>query len=273
MNWSKAKNICIVTFLLLNIVLMLLLYLDGRQYIITAESKQAITTVLNNNQITFNEDFSFTRHDPKRRLSLISYTLNQNMLANLFLINSTNIIITPHEYGTTFHTENEKIRFYPTRAFYKNISIPLYLPTENYKRLFATNTIISLGEIGRYFAFHSSTSEYNRHILDYRQTYRNNIIYSNYIVFTFYDNNISTINFSFTPVEGFIGSHIQIRPPNEALLAFMRKATSPIVIDNVDIVYIAQGLIAVPFYRIKYTQNNIVNTMLLDAYNLQIILE
>ena len=268
MNWSKAKNIAITAFLILNGLLMLLLYLDGRQYVLAADSQRAITTVLNNNNIILDPGFRFIRHDPTRRLALSENSFNRNALANLLMVNNSDIYMTVGDGYTKFHNAMEEVRFYDYGLVrYTNLGHSyLSLETENEKRMFSTGIMNNIGEEVRYFVLDTSRPTPDGLVLSYRQVYRNKLIYSNFLIFTFKDGNIYTIDFSLNPVSGFFGNPREMRPSDEILLTFMRNTTDAATIKSMDIVHKAQGQISTPYYRITYMQHNLLRTMLINGY-------
>ena len=266
MDWSRAKNISIFAFLLLNSVLMFLLYLDSRQYVLGADNQRAITQVLANNGIALGNNFEFLRNDPRQPIALADASISQNNLAAHFMVNNSNISITPLYGGVTFHNDYEEVTFNEGRAHYRNIANKdLYLPTLNDKRRYATYVITSLGDAGRYFVLDTTQQTHNGFILAYREAYRNNIVYSNFIIFTFEDSNIAYIDFSLTPAYGFAGGQVDIRPVDEVLLTFMRNVSHDTIVQSMDMVYNANGLTAVPYYRITYTTQGATKTMLINA--------
>ena len=269
MNWSKAKNIAIIAFLLLNILLVGLLRLDARQYALAAQSQQAITAVLAKNNITLAQNFDFVRHDPIRRLALFENNFNRNALANLLMIYKNDILMTIESDYTKFHNELEEVRFYNDGIVrYTNLgNVYRELQTKSEMRMFATNLMRSLGEDMRSFVLDTSHEKNdNTLVLEYRQMYRGNIVYSNFLIFTFKNGNISTIDFSFSPVDGFLGSVREMRPSDEILLTFMRNIEGYAIIKEMDIVHKAWGQTATPYYRITYMQHDQLNTMLINGY-------
>ena len=268
MNWSKAQNIAIIAFLILNGLLMLLLHLDGRQYVLASENQLAITAVLNNNDITLDPDFNFIRHDPTRRLSLLENSFNRNALANLLMVYNSNIFMTTNQDYTKFHNTYEEVRFYDSGLVrYTNFGNNyLFLETENDKRMFAANLMRSLGEDMRDFVLDTAYTTHNELVLSYRQLYRNSLVYSNFLIFTFKYNNIYTIDFSFNPVYGFLGVPREMRPTDEILLTFMHNITGFADIKTMDIVHKAQGQTTTPYYRITYVQHGQLRTMLINGY-------
>ena len=269
MDWSKAKNVSIIAFTMLNATLMLLLYLNSRQYVLGSDNQRAIITVLNNNNITLSYDFNFISSEPRRNISLTNHNMSQNALVSIFMINNSNILIDIGESEVTFYNDYEMVMFTLGNTHYKNINNnDNYLPTLTDKRRFSTYIIASLGDIGRYFLLDTTKQIQNGYVLTYRQAYRNNLIYSNFITFTFYDSNIYSIDFLLNPAYAFLGNLRQIYPNDEVLLTFMRKyknENTPIKINSIDIVYNAQGLVATPYYRVTYTKHNMTRTMLINA--------
>ena len=270
MNWARAKTISIIMFIFLNGVLLFMNYLNSRQYVLAPHNINAVTAVLNRNNITLAPDFNFIRSNPQRQINLDNNNLRSNSLANVFFINNTNISIEHNDY-TIFNTGQEKIIFGQNTAFYRNLAnMDYYFENETYARLFSTGILLSLGEIGRDFSLQKITQEGNTLVLDYRQVYRNFVIYNNFMIFTFTNNNIYSIDFSYRPVLGFTGFSREIRPVDEALLAFMRRADTEasIIIESINLVYYAEDLLAMPYYRIVYHQESR-GVVLINAYTLQ----
>lgn len=289
MDWVKAKNISIVAFVILNIMLILLRYVDSRRYVLSPENQRAIISVLSNNNITLSDSFRFPRYYPERQMSLSNINFNQNNMTNIFMINNENIRIISDYYGITFQNNYERVTFRGNSIIYENMgNTQLNIENENDARLFAVGIIRSLGEMGRSFMLDEKIVKDDIIILQYRQIYRNNILFSNYMIFTFENNNIKKIEFSYSSFNGFIGPAMELSSADEVLITFMRQirrtyySQKSVQVQGMDLVYKAiespslnntnsTNLIAVPFYRIHYTINEEKNqrtrVVLINAYS------
>ena len=251
---------------------MFLIYIDSRNFVLAADSRNAILTVLENHNVFVEDGFSFTRHDPLRRMNLTTNNLTNSTIVNLFMQNSTALYVQETPEGGMFSTEFEQVVFYNGAVTYTNLGLDISFSNEMEKRLFATNIIRSLGEAGRYFSLDKIETNNGEILsLSYRQLYRNNRIYSNYIIFIFYQNNLQTIQFNFNPVVGFFGEARTLRPADEILLTFLRNIDRQgiyptVVIESMDIVYVATNLIASPYYRINFWLRGERTSKLINAY-------
>ncbi|MCL1936432.1 MAG: hypothetical protein FWF57_08700 [Defluviitaleaceae bacterium] len=267
MNWSKAKTICIISFLILNIILFVLISLESRQYTLSSNDIRIISSVLNENDISLSENFRFLNHRPLRRILLTINNLNQNFIVNLLMINNTNISANFSDNINIFETESERVTFFNDRIKYENLTNnDLYFGNETEKRIFGANVLRSLNDNARNFVLDDINNSEDKTILTYRQMYQNKIIYTNFISFTFENNNIRNIEINMNPVQGFWENRREIRPSNEILLTAMRNITAPAIIENMDIVYVENNMMATPHHRIVYTKDRDTNIILINSY-------
>lgn len=269
MDFEKAKNISIIAFIILNIALGFLRYMDTRRYILSSEHQWAITKVLNNNNITLSDKFTFPRHNPKKQISLNSTTLNKNVLTNIFMEDTQGIRIMSENNVTIFETNYEKIYFKGSRIRYKNkANTNIVILSQDDAIEYSQQIIKSMGELGKDFVLDRIKLEQDKIILEYRQYYKNYILFTNYIIFIFEDNTIRKIDLHYNSINNFTGNPREIALSNEALMAFLREIRQIhkyelIIIESMDIVYKQQhyGMdyntdpIALPFYRINYNMN------------------
>ena len=269
MDWSRAKNLSIAVFFLLNVVLLFLNYLDSRQYILSNSNINAITTVLDRNNITLHDDFTFAQHQPRRQISFNQINISQNFLANVFMINNTNIGISlEEEGGTLFFNEYEEVMFTQDYVLYRNIrNTSIHVNNYQEARIYAAGILSLLGDMGRYMVLDRSITDGDTFVLEYRMAYRNSIIYSNFIIFTFRGGIIETIQFNYNTVNGFMGNPREIRQADEIMLAFMREIPgADTEVLHMDIVYKNIGSVGIPHYRIRYRNAYSEATMLINAY-------
>lgn len=285
MNWVKAKNITIIAFILLNIILILLRYIDNRRYILSSSQQAAVITILNNNNITLLDNFVFPRHYPKGQISLISIPFNQNNMVNIFMRDNKDTTLRVEDNLRIYENYNERVTFEGSKIIYENLgNTELYIADENDANVFSSQLIRNLGQMGSDFTLDRTLVTESEIILEYRQNYRNHILFSNYIIFTFENSTIKTIEFSYYDTDGFTGNTREVSSADEVLITFMREVRllhqceEEVHIEKIDLVYkqTESNLhkttsVAVPYYRIYYYINGDLNVnpniMLINAYN------
>lgn len=286
MNWVKAKNITIMAFILLNIILILLRHFDNKRYILSSSQQEAIITVLNNNNITLPDNFIFPKHYPKGQISLVSTPFNQNNMVNIFMRDNNNTTLRLENNLRIYENYNERVTFDGSKILYENLgNTKLFIEDESEAQIFSLQIIMNLGEMGRDFTLDRTIVTQNEIILEYRQNYRNHLLFSNYIIFTIKNNTIKTIEFSFYDIDRFMGNTREVNSVDEALITFMREVKllypnqGEIHIEQIDLVYNQTesnlthktSTIAIPYYRIYYHLKEDFNInqdiMLINAYN------
>jgi len=274
MNWSRAKTIAIFFFVALNISLATLVYIEGRQFVLSNAHQQAITQVLADHEVSLGSSFVFMSHAPQRRMTLTDNNLNNRALVSLFMSEPVGIHLEQTATGEIFATANERVVFEHERLRYSNLGLDLHFATETDKRLRATQTIRGLGDAGRYFSLDINTLVDGTGQLAYRQIYRHRVIESNYMIFSFESGALTEVVFNFRPVTGFFGEARALRTTDEILLIAMRHlrelSAEPLTITQMDVVYRADAhgeAIANPYYRVFVdTQAGQTKTLLINAY-------
>lgn len=268
MDWARAKNLSITAFIILNILIGFLNYLDSRRYILGADSIAAITSVLETREIKIDRNFEFISNEPLRQISFESQNINRNFLVGVLMQNNTNMSVQEDEEFTRFFNEAEEVVFGgQTNVRYRNISnFDLYFSSLQEARIFAADMIVRLGDIGRYFVLDRSYSYDDTMVLMYRDMYRNNTIYSNALIFVFREGRIETIDFNYDRVIGFSGNPREIRRADEVMLTFARHVESDVVVREMDIVYKNINNIGTPHYRIIYERDGQFSSVLINAY-------
>ena len=267
MNWSRAKNLSLMAFVLLNLVLALLNYLDSRRYILAPEHIANITTVLEQHQVSLDKNFTFIDHRPMRQLSFEPYPLNQNWLVGILMRNNTNISVLEEDERTVFSTETERVSFYGGRVVYENISHPEpHIQSLQEARIFAASLVVALGDMGRYFVLDRSISTGETLELSYREIFRNETLESNFINFTFEGGRLIEISFNYDRVTGFIGNARETRRADEVMLTFARVSEAGTQVLEMDRVYLNINSVGTPHYRIFYTHEGTQGMRLINAY-------
>jgi len=261
MEWEKAKSYLLLFFVLLNLALGGLLFMENRRYSITPEREQTIITILDRNNITMDTRF-MRRFTPMRAMSVSGFYYNTDELIRIFFGNAT------VQRTTNFRG---------------------YVVTRRPAELVISNGFISYNNPrGRGRLEESSPAEAQRltdafvrdnwpdfaldivysgddwFLLSYRQVYRGHIIHSNFIEFFVTEDGIIRVEMQFSQVLEWESSDRQpIVSPDEALLTFLQRVrahaqVTPMVITHMDLVYFQEeGSTnpyvlhrAVPFYRV-----------------------
>ena len=267
MNWNRAKNIILTAFVLLNIGLFVLLFIEDRRYTVSIDMVDNIHTVLSRNNITIYANLP-RRFSPMQSIETAGIQYDNDVLVNKFFSEPDRVEFYIDDIGAeVFFFENERLEIF--NGF---VSFDLFIenPSEE--------------AVDRDFAVRITSDFVNRHLsgfeldivlddirdgqlvglrLFYLQVYRGERIHSNFIEFWVTADGIVRIDMEYAEVLGKRGAPQMIFSPGEILLTFMHRfryiaATNPIFINRIDLVYLkeynsvdADAVIpAVPFYRI-----------------------
>ncbi|MCL2378469.1 MAG: hypothetical protein FWC77_05000 [Defluviitaleaceae bacterium] len=261
MEWEKAKSYLLLFFILLNLALGGLLFMESRRYMVTAEREQTIMTILAQNNITMDTEL-MRNFAPMRTMSVSGFYYNTEDLVRIFFGSA------PVQHTTNFRGYVVTRR--PAELVISNGFISYNNPrgrgeiTElsSYEARELTNAFVRA-----YWPDFRLDIEYagdDGILLTYRQTYRGNWIHSNFIEFFVTEDGIVRIEMQFSQVLGWESADQQpIVPPDEALLTFFQRVrlmaqAAPMVITHMDLVYFQEeggtdpevGHRAVPFYRV-----------------------
>jgi len=284
MEWEKAKNYILLFFILLNLALGGLLFMESRRYSITPEREQAIVTILNQNNISMDVRL-IRRFAPMRAMSVSGFYYNTDELVRIFFGNAT--------VHRTTNFRGYEITRRPAELVISNGFI-------------AYNNPMGRGEISTLSAVEAQrlTDDFVRTnwpdfrldiiysgedwiLLSYRQVYRGHKIHSNFIEFFVTEAGIIRVEMQFGRALGWESADRQpIVSPDEALLTFVQRIrpiaiaqASPMVITHMDLVYFVDGSgsdpdvehRAEPFYRV-FVAGDGSNPFLINAFTNEMIL-
>lgn len=281
MEWENAKNIILYAFILLNLVLAGLLYVEHSRYTLTQDRVSTIRVVLSENDIHLYTTL-MRRFAPMRHLDISGFYYDVHALLEIFFEEAENV-----------YQEETEERHYMFRTDCATLEISNgFIFFDNSPGL-GENTSCE-NEMNRFEAIEISDAFIIRHfpdfvldmILDaygggvqivYVQEYRGQRVLSNYIAFQITSRGIEWIEMQFGRVVGYSAEPRMIFAPDEILLTFMQRMRhnameNPIFISSIEMVYLmeyasdqpGQVYPAVPFYRIFVQDNDM--EFLINAY-------
>lgn len=278
MLWERAKNLTLLFFLLINIVLAFFLQADRSRYNVSQEQERAIIEVLKENKISLYSKM-IRQFPPMRALTVSGNYYDINALLALFFgdpeklerlnepgkeayVNGDALLVISNGYIS--YENPSGLEGFQTNPADREAAIRLCndFITQNYPDYQLEETSAITDEDGLR--------------LCYRQVFKNYIMYANFIEFLVTENGITRIDMKYGEVQDFSGLTQDICSPDEALLTFVQHSRiiygdTPLLI-KMDIVYDQEEfstqehvpLQATPYYRI-YVDNQEVPFMV-NAY-------
>ncbi len=280
MDWKNAKNIILVSLILVNVFLFVLHSNTDVKYELTNNQIQNIKTVLAENNIAI---YSLIpdKYEPMPELELRNDTLNLSVKnfssfidvneevipvtqdkKNIYLVDTTRILIDEDQFivDTTDNKELAKIE----------IDTITYL----------NNLVTDMGDKFKNYKLDAEIVSNNNIKYEFREMYEDEKIYDNYIQFTVIDNYLYKIQGKHLENVGFTSTPQQIISADIALFTFMSVLrenqiyeTDEIFINNIDMVYyknyennVNQDVqsICIPAYRIYTEQGEL--PFIINAY-------
>jgi len=261
MEWEKAKNYILLFFVLLNLALGGLLFMESRRYSMTPEREQAIMTILNQNNITMDTAL-LRRFAPMRAMSIYGFYYDTDELVSIF-------------FGNAAVQRTTNFRGYVVTRRPAVLEISNGFVTYNNPRGRGEISELTQAEAQRVadifiranwpdFRLDIVYSGDDWLLLSYRQVYRGHKIHSNFIEILVTEEGIVRVEMQYGRVHGWESPDQQpIVSPDEALLTFVQRIRghaqiAPITITHMDLVYfLEEGSTepyvlhrAVPFYRV-----------------------
>ncbi|MDR2899705.1 MAG: hypothetical protein LBU94_05280, partial [Clostridiales bacterium] len=184
MDWERAKNIVIVFFLMINIMLSYLIYQNNRKYTLDAESESTIVELLANNNISL-----YTRvlssYEPMRNFELTYKPMDEDRFKAIFFNGQAPVLVDSQEGLKQFELEGMVLRLYENMASFENVAAEekIELNLDNAKQI-CDEFITGMGDLGN--GFELDIAPYFRGgeiIVEYRQQIDKIVIYNNYILF------------------------------------------------------------------------------------------
>lgn len=295
MDWIKAKNIIISTLIIVNILLRgLIFYSKGAEYNLSKKQVDAITTVLQNNNIILDTKI-IENFKPRKKIILSNYNFDKKFISNIFFdtLNEDIEESLDLESKNIFFINSTKSLMISTDGFTfmaNEINKNNKLDKDNSQKL-CDDIIKKLGpefsnfKLNRIFTF----DEEDKIWFYYKDIYKGEIIDSNVIKFEVLNNNISNIEVTYLKPIGFDDLPPKdIVPCDEALLLINQNEykeqikldydiEDDIVIKDIELVYDflekhnmdSDTVYAVPIYCIYIVNKE--DPIRIDAYRLELI--
>ena len=289
MEWERAKTFILVFFVILNLGLGLLLFVENRRYVVTPEREQTIISIMARNNITFDpqyiRQFPIRQFPPMRAISVTGFYYDAAALAEIFFGDAAGVV--------HFDTPSGQILTYgDAELVISHGFISYYNP--------AGRGGIPLDGLSRDAAVALTDEFVNAHWpefrlddvfvaedwlrLSYRQVYRGYVIHTNFIELVVTDVGIEQVDMQFGRVLEWYGPESPIAAPDEVLLTFVQRVRgvamdSPIVITHMDLVYFQEELGStdpyaryrvLPFYRV-FIDGGGSDPFLINAFTNEII--
>ncbi|MCL2223932.1 MAG: hypothetical protein FWB96_03065 [Defluviitaleaceae bacterium] len=283
MEWERAKNIILVAFILLNLGLAGLLFMEHNRYTLTTDRISTIHTVLSENNINL-YTAPMRRFAPMRHLELSGFYYDIPALLEIFFYGAENVIQEEtEERHYRFKTDYSLLEISNGFIFFDN-SLGLCESRNSFYEQISQADAVKISDEFIETHFPDFVREI---VLDayggdgvqvvYRQKYRGQIILSNEIEFLITAHGIQWVELQFGRVIGHSAESRMIFAPDEILITFMqrmrhRAMENPIFITGMDMVYLieyasdhaGQVYPAVPFYRIFIMGDD--SEFLINAY-------
>ena len=270
MQWERAKNYILITFILLNLGLAGLLYMENRRYTLSPERERIIHQILGENNISLYTHL-IRRFPPMRPLLVSGFYYDVNELIEIFFENP-DLVERDYDRNVFIYGESELSISNGIVFFYKGINqadTPSQMPSGAAR---VQASLLTREFINRHYPtfVHDITFESGGGIfMEYREKYRGRLIYSNFIRFFVTHIGIEWIEMQFGNVIGHSPDPRMIFAADEALLTFMQRnrflaVEGGMFINRIDMVYYKEYVsftsgteyLAVPTYRIFIDGNN-----------------
>ena len=266
MEWSRAKNIIIVSLVLLNVMLGVIMLSARERHTLSADQERNIIAVLYRENISINTPI--IRHTPPMRMLELSPGIVDGDLMKQIFLGVTEAEV--FEYGAIrmYYHDGSIVSVYENRVIFENGSFDEFREIDiEIARSISDEFLEGLGDMARGFAL--DVPPYfngDEIIVEYRQRMDDGvIIYNNYFLFAIDSYGIRRIEHSHNLPIGISASLHEICSADEALFSFLRAMRVDSIdrpkriIEKMDIVYfmdhenLEQG-IAYPYFRIYFRE-------------------
>jgi len=255
MEWNRAKNIILIFFVLLNVVLAFFMLSERRRYTVTSEDEAMIRNILAQHNITLEADM-IRRFPHMRALLMSGFYYDEDMLIDILFQDTADITREENIWGISI-TDGQAMLMIADgfASFYAPYGLgrtPQAFIAQHFPDFIQDERFLPHDDLGQRMIF--------------RQVYRGHMVYSNNIEFLVADTGFVEIVMQFGIIHGWDGLERPIFAPDEALITFLQRVQlftrerDPVTIWHMDIVYFTEfdnvglehGSVhhAVPFYRI-----------------------
>lgn len=268
MNWYRAKNLILLSLLVLNIVLILLIIATKNTYTLTQEQAENTHKVLSSKYNIGIYTELPKKYNPRREIEMVNIGPDISVfLYNVFLKDFENINKLVEDDKITYQGDNKTLMVQ---------SGDFVVSSEDGFNKSKDDIMKELSEYATgYYLYEKHTID-DVVTYDYRQKYKGEIIYSNYLTFEETGGIITKIEGYYAKPNGYIGDYKEIVSVDMALFAlanfYPKQDDEQIFIDGIELVYNQEQisnepnviLKATPCYLIRVRGNQI--PVKIDAY-------
>jgi len=280
MQWEKAKNYILISFILLNILLGGLIFLESRRYTMTSDRVRNINFVLGQNNISLYSNLMQQRFTPMRSLDVSGFYYDVDELINFFF-DEPELVTQPNPDRQVFRHGNSELQISGGLVSFDFNVYGLGQGGEISREEAARITNAFVNEHFPTFVPDITFERDNGVRLVYREEYNGRVVYLNFIEFFVTEFGIEWIEKQRGQILGYSTAPRNIFAPDEALLTFIqyaREIDEPIIITRLEMVYFQEyeGLQsgtfypAIPAYRI-FIEGNEESTYLINAFTNRMI--
>ncbi len=269
MNWFKAKNLILISLVALNILLMVLIYLTNVSYMLTNEQVENLYQVLSSKYDIGIYATIPKKYEPMKEIEVINEGQNtSDFLYEIFFTKEEDVNKLVDEDKIIFQGEDKTLTT-QSGDFILSSNIGLEANRDNILKQLSRTT----GDFILYDKYVLDGYTY----YDYRQKFKNQIIYTNYLVFEEnQQGKVDKIEGYYAKPIGYIGDTREIVSVDMVLFNFAnfypKGENDQLFIDAVDLVYNQEQIInepdvilkATPCYLIKVRGSSV--PVKIDAY-------
>ena len=286
MQWERAKSYLLLFFILLNLTLGGLLFLEHRRYTVTPEREQSIITIMNQNNIAMGTRL-MRRFPPMRGMYVTGFYYDESQLADIFFDGADDVRHTSTVRGHIF--TNDTADLIISNGFISYVNPEGHGGHDQWLPELCRTQAQSLTDAfvranWPDFRLDDVFVGQDRLRLSYRQVYRGYMIHTNFIELIVTYRGIVQVEMQFSHVLEWSDETRPIVAPDLALLTFVRRVrpltialANPLVITDMDLVYFQMegspdadaNYLAVPFYRVFVGDGG--DPFLINAFTNEII--
>lgn len=275
MNWYKAKNLILISLVALNIILIMLIFATRNSYTLTNVEIENVNQVLSSKyNIGIYAELP-KKYKPLKEIEMINVGHNTtDILYDVFIGDEENI-----------HTleENDKIIFQGDNKTLIVQAGDFILTVNDGLSKNRDDVLKELSKSGYFndFYLYETTINGNTTVYDYRQKFKGQTIYSNFLTFEEKSSVITKVEGYYAKPNRFIGDEKEIVSVDLALFTlanfYPKLDDEQIFIDSISLVYNQEQvtnepdvvLKAIPCYLIKIKDNSM--PVKIDAYTNTVI--
>lgn len=233
MNWFKAKNLILVSLLALNILLMMLIYVTSDTYVLSSEQIENMYQVLSSKYNIGIYAQLPKKYQPMKEMEVLSEGDSvTEYLYSIFFGESE---------GVTKFQEEDKVIFQGDGKTLMTQSGDFVISADTDLGMTREEILKELEKSFGNYVLYQKTTDGNKVIYDYRQKYKNQTVYTNYLLFEEVDGKVIKMEGYYAEVLGFIGDDREIISVDLALFNFAnyypKGEDEQLFIDSIDLVY------------------------------------